>query len=429
MGTFQTALSALKASSTAIDAVGSNLANINTTGFKRSDVAFQDLIASVGATSSQPTGAGVGLATVNRQFSQGSISNSENSLDAAIQGNGLFVIKPGPLNIPSSDAFQYTRDGHFRVSSAGLLVTSNGATVQGWNVDQATGKVITSSAATDLEIPTGTIVPPVTTTSLDISANFDATAAQGDSINIPIQVYDPLGGGHQLTLTATRGATANSWDLTLSTTDPTIQNGSNLTSTLSATTLAFINGVLDPAAAPQITISGLQFTAASGIPSMPNVDWNLWKTLPSGSPPTGGVSRLTQFSQPSAISELSQNGSPAGTLSGVRIGTNGALIANFTNGLERQIGQIALAVVRNPDSLVDAGGNTYRATSDTSILPPSEPGIGAGGLIVGQSLESSNVDIAQEFTNLIVYQRSYQANSKVITTMDQLTMETLNLKQ
>jgi flagellar hook protein FlgE len=198
---------------------------------------------------------------------------------------------------------------------------------------------------------------------------------------------------------------------------------------LSVNSLAFVNGVLDPATASDIKISGIQFTAASGISDLPDIAWNIWKTPPGGTPPTGGVSGLTQFSQASTISLLSQNGSPAGTLSDVRIGENGKVMATFTNGLERQIGQIALALVQNPDSLLGVGGNAFRATTETMVLPPAQPGAGAGGLVVGQALESSNVDIAQEFTNLITYQRSYQANSKVITTIDQLTMETLNLKQ
>jgi len=429
MGTFQTALSALKAASTAIDAVGNNLANINTTGFKRSDVAFQDMINSVGSSANQHTGAGVGMPSVNKQFSQGSVANTGNALDAAVQGNGMFVIKPGPLASAPGAALQYTRDGRFHVSSSGLLVTTNGARVQGWNADPSTGTIDSSSAVTDLAIPAGTVVPPVATTSLDISANFDAAAAEGKSLSIPLQLFDSLGGGHQFTLKATKSATANTWDLTLSTTDPSVQDGDDLTSKLSADSLSFVNGILDPATASAITISGIQFTTESGIADLPDVSWNVWKTAPAGTPPTGGVSGLTQFSQPSAISLLSQNGSPAGTLSDVRIGENGSVMATFTNGLERQIGQIALALVQNPDSLLDVGGNAFRATNGTSVLPPSHPGLGAGGMVVGQALESSNVDIAQEFTNLITYQRSYQANSRVITTIDQLTMETLNLKQ
>jgi flagellar hook protein FlgE len=301
--------------------------------------------------------------------------------------------------------------------------------VQGWNADPAIGTIDPTAAVTDIAIPTGTVIPPVPTTTLDISANFDAASAEGKALSIPLQFFDSLGGGHQFTLKATRSATGNTWDLSLSTTDPTVQDGDDLTSKLSVDTLAFVNGVLDPATASEITISDIQFTTESGISPLPDVAWNVWKTPPSGSPPAGGVSGLTQFSQPSAISLLSQNGSPAGTLSDVSIGENGSVMATFTNGLERQIGQIAVAMVQNPDSLLDIGGNAFRATTETSVLPPSHPGFGAGGVIVGQALESSNVDIAQEFTNLITYQRSYQANSKMITTMDQLTMETINLKQ
>ena len=429
MGTFQTALSALKATSTAIDAVGNNLANINTTGFKRSDVAFQDIINSVGGSPGQQTGAGVAPPTMNKQFSQGSVSNTNGALDAAVQGNGMFVIKPSNLADAPGTALQYTRDGRFHVSPDGLLVTATGARVQGWNADPSTGTVDTTTGVMDIAIPAGTVVPAVATTTLDISANFDASAAEGKALTIPLQIFDALGGAHQFTLKATKSATANTWDLTLSTTDPTVQNGADLTSTLSEISLTFTNGVLDPATAADIKISGITFTPASGIADLADITWNVWKVPPTGTPPAGGVSGLTQFSQPSAISALTQNGSPAGTLSDVRIGPNGSVMATFTNGLDRQIGQIALALVQNPDSLLDVGGNAFRATTETSVLPPSQPGLGAGGVIVGQALESSNVDIAQEFTNLITYQRSYQANSRVITTIDQLTMETLNLKQ
>ncbi|MEO8099788.1 MAG: flagellar hook protein FlgE [Acidobacteriota bacterium] len=429
MGTFQTALSALKASATAIDAVGNNLANINTTGFKRSDVAFQELIKSVGGSPAEQTGGGVGMPSVSRQFSQGSVGNSGNALDAAIQGNGMFVINSSASTSAPGSALEYTRDGRFHVSPGGLLVTASGAKVQGWNVDPTTGKVDTAGALTDISIPVGTVIPAVATTSFDISANLDASSAEGKSLSIPLQIFDSLGGGHQFTLKATRSATANTWDLTLSTTDPTVQDGADLSSKLSVNSLSFVNGVLDPATAADIKVSGVQFTAESGISDLAEITWNVWKTPPAGTPPAGGLSGFTQFSQASAISALTQNGSPAGTLSDVRIGTNGKLIATFTNGLESQIGQIALAVVQNPDSLLDVGNNAFRATADTSLLPPGEPGLGAGGSIVGHALESSNVDIAQEFTNLITYQRSYQASSKVITTLDQLTMETLNLKQ
>lgn len=429
MGTFQTALSALKASATAIDSVGNNLANINTTGYKRTDVAFSDLIKSVAASPSQQIGAGVSIPSTSKQFSQGTVSGTNGLLDAAIRGNGFFVLKPGgAASAPDSNVL-YSRDGRFHVASNGDLVNVNNAKVQGWNVDPLTGKVDTSTTVNDITIPIGAVSPAVATSSLDISANFDATAAAGTTVNIPLQIFDALGGAHQFTLTATKATTANSWELKLSTTDPTVEGGDDLTSNLSVTSLNFVNGLLDPATDPEITISSIAFTTDSGIPATPDITWNVWQTPPSGDPPTGGVSGLTQFSQASAVSRLSQNGSPAGILADVRIGENGQIIGTFTNGLESQIGQIALAVVQNPDSLLDIGGNAFRATSETSYLPPSVPGVGSGGTVVGQALELSNVDIATEFTNLITYQRSYQASSRVITTVDQLTMETLNLKQ
>jgi flagellar hook protein FlgE len=232
MGTFQTALSALHATSTAIDAVGNNLANINTTGFKRSDVAFQDIINSVGGSPNQQTGAGVGLPQMNRQFSQGSVSNTGNALDAAVQGNGMFVIKPGATANQPGAALQYTRDGRFHVSSTGFLVTSNGAAVQGWNADALSGTIDTTSGVADIAIPAGTVVPAVATTTLDVSANFDSAAAEGKALSIPLQIFDSLGGAHQFTLKVTKSATASTWDLTLSTTDPTVQDGDDLTSKL-----------------------------------------------------------------------------------------------------------------------------------------------------------------------------------------------------
>ncbi|MEP7355155.1 MAG: flagellar hook-basal body complex protein, partial [Acidobacteriota bacterium] len=271
-------------------------------------------------------------------------------------------------------------------------------------------------------------IPPVPTSSIDIGANLDAAAATGTTFTFPLQVIDSLGGGHQFQLKATKDATAGKWNLTLSSDDPTVQGGADLTSKLSLTSLTFVNGALDPATDPAVTISGLTYTSTSGVPDQGDIKWNLWKTVPAGTPPTGGVSGLTQFSQASTISNLTQNGSPVGTLASVSIATGGLLMGTYTNGLQKEVGQLALSVIQNPDSLLGLGNNTFRGTANSNILPPSAPSAGGGGQIIGQSLEGSNVDIAQEFTDLITFQRSYQASSKVITTIDQLTMDTLNLK-
>ena len=162
---------------------------------------------------------------------------------------------------------------------------------------------------------------------------------------------------------------------------------------------------------------------------MPQISWGLWTVNPTGSPRAGGQSGITQFSQPSALSTFSQNGKAATTLADVRIADSGRVIARYTDGSESEIARIALADIRNPNTLVSPGNNVFRAAPDTVVLPPAEPRTGSVGEIIGESLESSNADIAQEFTDLIAYQRAYQANFRVISTIDQLTQETINLKQ
>jgi flagellar hook protein FlgE len=429
MGSFSTALSALQAYSTAINAVGNNLANMSTTGFKNNDINFQDVMGSVSTNGTQ-IGNGVQSPTTNANFNQGTISTTTNALDAAIQGNGFFLLTPpGSTGTVTPSSYEYTRDGSFEVGSNGTLQTANGSEVQGWSINPATGLVDTSGAVGNISIPTGSVIPPVATSTLSIAANLNAAAATGATLTVPVTVYDSLGGSHQLTLTMTKDATANTWDLSLSSTDPAIQNGTDLSSLLSTKTLTFANGALDPSTPTAITIKGLDYTTASGIPNQPTITWSPWTTAPSGSPATGGVSGLSQYSQASAVTNVTQNGTAAGTLSSVAIANGGAVMATFSNGAQMQIGQLAVAGVENPDSLVNIGNNEYAAGATTVTLPPSVPQTGGAGQILGESLESSNVDIATEFTNLITYQSGYQAASRVITTQDQMIQQLMSIIQ
>jgi flagellar hook protein FlgE len=308
------------------------------------------------------------------------------------------------------------------------LQAADGSNVQGWSMNPATGLVDTTGPVGNIVIPSGTTIPPVATSTLSIAANLDSTAAVGDTVSVPITVYDSMGGSHQLTLTLTN-ASPNTWNLSLSSTDPTIQNGSNLNSLLSTTSLTFTNGTLDPTTPAAITIKGLDYTTASGIPNQPTITWSPWTTAPSGTPATGGVSGLTQYNQTSAVSGVTQNGLAPGTMTGVQIATGGEIMAKFTNGAQLEIGQIAVAGVQNPDSLVNIGDNQYAASANTVTLPASMPQTAGAGQIVGESLESSNVDIATEFTDLITYQSGYQAASRVITTQDQMIQQLMSIIQ
>jgi len=430
MGSFSTALSALQAYSTAINAVGNNLANMNSTGFKNADINFEDVMGSL-TTGNTQIGNGVQEPNTERNFSQGSITTTNNPLDAAIQGNGFFLLTPaGTTGTGSATSYEYTRDGSFQVGTDGTLQSADGSHVQGWSLNPATGLVDTTTAAGNISIPTGTTLPAVATSTLSISANLDAADAPGTAFNVPVTMYDSLGGSHQLSLTMTKDPTIpNQWDLTLTSTDPSIQNGSSLTSLLSTTTLTFVNGALSPSTPAAISIKGLTYTTASGIPNQPTITWSPWTTAPSGSPATGGVSGLTQYSQTSAVSSVTQNGVAAGTLSGVQIANGGQVMATFTNGSQLEIGQIAVAGVQNPDSLVGIGNNEFTAGATTVTTPAGLPQAGGAGQIVGESLESSNVDIATEFTDLITYQSGYQAASRVITTQDQMIQQLMTIIQ
>ena len=428
MGSFDTALSALQAYSSAINAVGNNLANMSSTGFKNSEINFEDVMGSVTNGNTQ-IGNGVQEPYTSAQFSQGAVATTGNPLDAAIQGNGFFLLTPaGSTGTVSPNSYEYTRDGAFQIGSDGTLQSANGSHVQGWSIDPATGQVNTSGTVGNITIPVGTTIPPVETSTLTVSANLNASAAVGSSLSVPVTVYDSLGGSHQLTLTMTN-ASANTWNLSLSSTDPAIQSGSNLNSLLSTTSLTFTNGALSAATPAAITIKGLAYTAASGIPNQGPITWSPWTTPPSGSPPAGGVSGLTQYSQASAVTNVNQNGTAAGTMTGVQIANGGQIMATFTNGAQMAVGQIAVAGVQNPNSLVNIGDNEFSASANTVALPPVAAQTGGAGQIVGESLESSNVDIATEFTNLITYQSGYQAASRVITTQDQMIQQLMSIIQ
>lgn len=207
MGSFDTSLSALQAYTTAITAVGNNLANLGTTGFKGSEISFQDVMGSVTQGTMQ-VGGGVQPPGTARDFSQGTVTGTTNPLNAAIQGSGFFILNPAGSSTTGASAtgYEYTRDGNFQVGSDGTLQTLDGSQVMGWSVDPTTGTVNTSGAIGAISVSTGSTQPPVPTSNITFSANLDAGAAGGDTVNVPITVYDSLGGSHQLNLTLTKDA-------------------------------------------------------------------------------------------------------------------------------------------------------------------------------------------------------------------------------
>ena len=410
---FSTALSALSAHSTAIDVIGNNLANLNTPGFKTNTVVFYDLV-------TQSLGAGLGEAQVGfgvarpntmRQFSQGAIKASTGELDVAVQGDGLLVIKQ------DSGLVLYTRGGNLQVDKAGNLLTSTGEKVQGWV--QSAGVLSTSGPTGDIVVPVGSIKAPIPSATVSFDLNLNAAASAGpppETFSTSIEVYDSLGASHVVTVNFSKNTTANVWDYSLSFPD------SDVTSPIAPVTGSITfdsNGhMTDPPAGgpfPAIAITGLK----DGASDM-NVTWQLYNQ---------SAPRLTQFAQPSAVSATQQDGSAAAQLIRVGIGNGGMVLAQYSNGVQSVVGQLAMASIRNPESLIAVGNNSYQLSARSALPALGVPNTGGRGQILGGAIESSTVDIAREFTNLIVYQRGYQANARVITTVDEMSQETINLKR
>jgi len=420
---FSTALSALNATSTAIDVVGNNLANLNTTGYKENTVSFYDLVSqSMGVAQGHPqVGNGVGVPLTMRQFTQGATPASSGPLDAAIQGNGFFVVKDS-----STNATLYTRAGDFQLDAGGNLLTSTGQKVQGWTL--AGGLMSTGGAATDIHVPGDQPRAATASNNLSLSANLNASAVAGvktgatqDTFSTPIPVVDSLGNQQVLTVTFTKDpATPLTWNYQITLPGDATTAGTPGTPTPVGTpgvlTFDTSGKLVSPAATDVISvnITGLKDDAADLAMtfSLYNVD---------GSP------AITQFSLPSAQSGTSQDGIAAAQLLKVSIGDGGDVVAQYSDGTSLTVAQLALASIKNPGSLIAVGENNYQATNQTAQAEIGVVNTGGRGQIKGGALESSTVDIAKEFTELIVLQRSYQANGKVITTGDQLSQVTISL--
>ena len=436
---FQTALSGLNATSTAIDVTGNNLANLNTTGFKESSVSFLDLVTqSFGAVGRTQAGFGVAAPQTIRNFTQGSLQTTSLPLDAAIQGSGFFVLKN------AAGQQELTRAGNFQSDANGYLTTLTGERVQGWTGLNADGSVNSNSAISDIKLPAGSLQAPVPSTQFALTMNLDSTATSiapvapattpttsaSATFSHSVSVVDSLGSTQNLTLTFTKTPSVpNSWSFAV-TADPgalsnppaaTVPDLSDGTVTFNPDgTFKAVNVTTGPAAVGTSIPITLP-TLADGAVAPQTINWNLSDA--------SGNSLITQVAEPSSVSANTGDGIPPSQLQTVSIGSGGVLTATFSNGQDRTVGLLALAAVGNPSTLTALGNNNFETTSQTTTPVIGVAQTGGRGNIAGGSLEASTVDIAKEFTNLIVYQRGYQANAKVINTEDQLTQDTISLKQ
>ena len=397
--TFSNALSGLNANSKAIDVVSGNLANLNTNGYKVNNVSFQDLInESLGGQFDSHMIGGSTVAQSTRTFTQGAVQTTSQPYDAAIQGNGFFVLQ----NTAGQQGF--TRSGNFKVDASGHLLTQDGQSVQGWNA--ANGTLISNGPVSNIVVPIDGLRQPTPTANFTITANLNANAALGSAdatFSTPMPVIDSQGNTHTLTITYSKTA-ADTWGYKVTIPSADVNGGTGDAITVASGNLVFdgTGHLATPAAAAgsiPIPIKGLSNGAADV-----SVNWNLYDST--------GTATLTDFNQASANLGSTQDGTASGQLNQIAIGSNGQILAHYSNGDAIPVAQLALATVLNPDSMSDLGNNTFGVTSSTSLPAIGLPGTGSRGEISGGALESSTVDIAKEFTDLLTYERGYQANSK-----------------
>ncbi len=416
MSSFSIALSGLTADSSALDVVGNNLANLNTTGYKNSTVSFYDLLQQSVAGGSTQIGGGVSAPQTERIFTQGSIQATGGNFDAAINGNGFFVVQN------PAGATQYTRAGNFQLNSQGALITATGQFVQGWSA--LNGVVNTSGPTGNITIPSNALQTPSATLNMALNVNLNAGGVVGQpsgTFSTSIQVVDSLGKSHDLTVKFTEASPGN-WNYEVDIPGADLTSGTAGTPSVVTTgSLTFdANGNLTSPAAPALV--PLAITGLSDGASDLNINWNLATNNGTGTP------LITQYAATSAVSASTQDGVPASQVTQVSIANGGAITAQFSDGSQVVVGQLALASVSNPDSLIAVGQNNFEVGADTATPVIGVPSTGTLGAVEGGSLESSTVDIATQFTDLIVYQNGYQANAKVISTLNQMTQNLLQIQ-
>ncbi len=402
---FRVAISGLKAASGELDVISNNIANSNTSGFKKSRAEFVDVFAvtSVGGSGSTP-GSGVRLSSIRQQFTQGNVAFTDNNLDMAINGTGFFILDDSGTNI-------YSRNGAFGVDRNGFLANGEGQNLIAFGAD-VSGNI--TGAAGPIQVNTQNIAPQASA-NMTIDLNLDAaqgqppvgvfSATNPNSFNhsTSTTIFDSLGNSHLASMYYVKTATANQWN-----------------------TYSFVDGVqVDGPDTLAFSTTGTLTTPASGVINVPSF-------TPSG----GGAamtlaqdySSATQFGAAFSVNALSQDGFTTGRLSGLDIDAQGIIFARFTNGQSAVQGQLALANFRNPQGLQPVSDTSWGETFSSGAVTLGAPGTASLGLIQAGALEQSNTDLSEELVNMIIAQRSFQANAEVIQTSDTVTQSIINLR-
>jgi flagellar hook protein FlgE len=422
LGALSIARSGLIATGEALSVTGNNIANVNTIAFKGSRSEFSDLLAGVGTRS---VGLGTRLAAVSASFTQGGVESTGRATDIAIQGNGFFVVRDGTGQA-------YTRKGNFTLNPDGTLATPDGLPLQGYALD-ANGNIV--GPLTDISF-NGATSQPSPTTSIDLKNNLDATAevpanpfdaTSWDSAyatsntSTTVKVFDSLGVSHDVTLFFAKTAD-NAWTVSAYADGSEVSGGTAGVPSLVGSAQAITFNPDGSLLTPDPTDFTVSFNGAD--PGQ-TITFNFG--TPNGTQTAGeGLDGLTQFGSPSSVS-ADGDGYGAGQLQAISVGTDGTITGVFDNGESRDLYRVGLADFASPDGLIELGNGLYRDSTASGPATIGTPGSSGMGTVVGSAIERSNVDLAQEFVDLISLQRSFQANSRVITTADGLLNDLISI--
>ncbi|MZP30539.1 flagellar hook-basal body complex protein [Heliobacterium undosum] len=434
-------VTALRNHQTRMDVIGNNIANVNTIGFKKSRVTFSDALNQTvrgaaapqggrGGTNPMQVGLGMNIATMETVFTPTSVQGTGKNSDLAIDGDGFFLLDDGGSQY-------YTRAGNFDLDTEyNFIRTDNGMRAMGYIAD-ASGKIDASKSPTAIHLRDKLQMPALATNRVSFNKNLNSLQASSLPIQKSIEIFDSKGGKHNLLLTMKNVSNAsdpNHWVVSarITTEDPTTH--------AITTAVGFITGSLyfsSNGTFKQFSVTGRQDF------SFPGLGVNVMTAMPTGNysakytfPTTQNDSRfyldlhaITQFSSETTVDKLSQNGYQDGALKTYAIDSAGVLTGTFTNGKSMALAQVSVTTFSNPAGLLKTGSNLYIKTNNSGEANTGQPAVGSRGAITPGALEMSNVDLSQEFTDMITTQRGFQANSRIISVSDSMLEELVNLKR
>jgi len=415
-------VSGLRAHQTWMDVIGNNISNINTVGFKASRVTFQEIFSQTmrtavspaiggerGGVNPQQVGLGMSISSIDVMHQRGSVQRTDNMTDLAIDGDGFFALSDGERRF-------FTRAGNLRMDVGGYLTVPNGMKVLGWSGEDIAGRLQATAGPINLANQFMAATP---TDRILFQGNLDSRTEPGAAAAFRhgVTLFDSLGGQHRVDFIFEKGATANTWSVSM---EP--EYGGAISDITGTTTfdLAFDpNGsLIIPATIPGSITFELDdaMTGAANIVIAPeNFIFD--------------PERFTQYAVAASVRAAEVSGYAAGSLSSLSIDNAGRVIGVFSNGQLDELALISIAKFTNPSGLMKIGDNLFEETVNSGYLGLDAGGMAGRGLLSPGTLEMSNVDLAKEFTDMIVAQRGFQANSRIITTSDELLQELVNIKR